>query len=121
MKKLMSGNAAAGGLLSHRSAHAILATPITPQNELTEYMAKKSRKLVVSLSVKACGLGMVLGASVAGAGHEASSSGPGISLKQESICLVPADELPAIILNMVRRPRDQAVFPCPVRLPAGNP
>ena len=31
-----------------------------------------------------------------------SSSGPGISLKQEGISYLAADELPAVILNMVR-------------------
>ena len=45
---------------------------------------------------------MVLGASVAGARAMTSSSGPGISLKQEGISYLAADELPAVILNMVR-------------------
>jgi 2-oxoglutarate ferredoxin oxidoreductase subunit alpha len=45
---------------------------------------------------------MVLGAAVAGARAMTSSSSPGISLKQEGISYLAADELPAVVVNMVR-------------------
>jgi hypothetical protein len=47
-------------------------------------------------------INMVLGASAAGARAMTSSSGPGMSLKQEGISYLVADELPAVIVNMVR-------------------
>ena len=47
-------------------------------------------------------INMVLGASVAGARAMTSSSSPGISLKQEGISYLAADELPAVIVNMSR-------------------
>ena len=47
-------------------------------------------------------INMVLGASVAGARVLTSSSSPGISLKQEGISYLAADELPAVIVNMSR-------------------
>jgi 2-oxoglutarate ferredoxin oxidoreductase subunit alpha len=45
---------------------------------------------------------MVLGASVAGARVMTSSSSPGVSLKQEGISYLSADELPAVVVNMSR-------------------
>ena len=45
---------------------------------------------------------MVIGASAAGARAMTSSSSPGISLKQEGISALAADELPAIIVNIMR-------------------
>ena len=47
-------------------------------------------------------INMVLGASAAGARAMTSSSSPGISLKQEGISALAADELPAVIVNMMR-------------------
>jgi 2-oxoglutarate/2-oxoacid ferredoxin oxidoreductase subunit alpha len=47
-------------------------------------------------------INMVLGASVAGARAMTSSSSPGISLKQEGISYLAADELPAVIVDMAR-------------------
>src|SRR4030066_947947 len=45
---------------------------------------------------------MVIGASMAGARAITSSSGPGISLKQEGISFLAGLELPAVIVNMSR-------------------
>jgi 2-oxoglutarate ferredoxin oxidoreductase subunit alpha len=45
---------------------------------------------------------MVIGASMAGGRVMTSSSGPGISLKQEGISFLSALELPAVIVNMTR-------------------
>ena len=45
---------------------------------------------------------MVFGASVTGARAMTSSTSPGISLKQEGISYMAADELPAVIVNMAR-------------------
>jgi len=45
---------------------------------------------------------MALGASAAGARVMTSSSGPGISLKQEALSYMAADELPLLIVNVSR-------------------
>ncbi len=47
-------------------------------------------------------INMVLGASAAGGRAMTSSSSPGISLKQEGISFLAAQELPAVIVNVVR-------------------
>lgn len=105
MKKLMSGNAAAGEAAVLAGCRCYFGYPITPQNELTEYMAKRVPEaggVFIQSESEIAAINMVLGASVAGARAMTSSSGPGISLKQEGISYLAADELPAVILNMVR-------------------
>lgn len=105
MKRLMSGNAAAGEAAVLAGCTCYFGYPITPQNELTEYMAKRIPEIggvFIQSESEIAAINMVLGASVAGARAMTSSSGPGISLKQEGISYLAADELPAVILNMVR-------------------
>ena len=99
--------------------------PITPQNELTEYMAKRMCEVggvFIQSESEIAAINMVLGASVAGARAMTSSSSPGISLKQEGISYLAADELPAVIVNMVQgRPRHGQHLPGPVGLLPGHP
>lgn len=105
MKRLMSGNAALGEAAILSGCDCYFGYPITPQNELTEYMAKRmteTGRVFVQSESEIAAINMVLGASVAGARAMTSSSGPGISLKQEGISYLAADELPAVIVNMVR-------------------
>ncbi len=80
--------------------------PITPQNELTEYMAGAMSRLEDGTFIQAeselAAINMVIGASMAGARAMTSSSSPGISLKQEGISYLAAQELPAVIVNTMR-------------------
>ncbi len=80
--------------------------PITPQNELTEYMANAMAELSDGTFIQAeseiAAINMVLGASIAGARSMTSSSSPGISLKQEGISFLAGSELPAVIVNTMR-------------------
>lgn len=80
--------------------------PITPQNELTEYMASAMAKSKDGTFIQAeselAAINMVIGASMAGARAMTSSSSPGISLKQEGISYLAAQELPAVIVNTMR-------------------
>ncbi len=101
----MSGNAAAGEAAVLAGCTCYFGYPITPQNELTEYMARRMPEAggtFIQSESEIAAINMVLGASVAGARAMTSSSGPGISLKQEGISYLAADELPAVIINMVR-------------------
>jgi 2-oxoglutarate/2-oxoacid ferredoxin oxidoreductase subunit alpha len=105
LKRLMSGNAAAGEAAVLAGCTCYFGYPITPQNELTEYMAKRIPEaggVFIQSESEIAAINMVLGAAVAGARAMTSSSGPGISLKQEGISYLAADELPAVIVNMVR-------------------
>ncbi|MBN2283492.1 MAG: 3-methyl-2-oxobutanoate dehydrogenase subunit VorB [Deltaproteobacteria bacterium] len=80
--------------------------PITPQNELTEYMAAAMAKTPDGTFIQAeseiAAINMVLGASMAGTRAMTSSSSPGVSLKQEGISFLAGSELPAVIVNTMR-------------------
>jgi 2-oxoglutarate/2-oxoacid ferredoxin oxidoreductase subunit alpha len=106
MKKLMYGNAACAESAVLAGCTCYFGYPITPQNELGEYMAKRLREVKGGVFIQSeseiAAINMVLGASVAGARAMTSSSSPGISLKQEGISYLAADELPAVIVNMSR-------------------
>ena len=80
--------------------------PITPQNELAEYTASAMARLEDGTFIQAeseiAAINMVIGASMTGARAMTSSSGPGISLKQEGMSYLAAQELPALIVNTMR-------------------
>ncbi len=105
-KVLMAGNRAIGEAAIRAGCQCYFGYPITPQNELTEYMAANlSRKkdcTFIQAESEIAAINMVYGASVAGARAMTSSSSPGISLKQEGISFLAACELPAVIVNMSR-------------------
>jgi 2-oxoglutarate ferredoxin oxidoreductase subunit alpha len=102
----MTGNAAAGEAAIRAGCQCYFGYPITPQNELTEYMALNlSRRpgcTFVQAESEVAAINMVYGASVTGARAMTSSSSPGISLKQEGISYLAACQLPAVIVNMSR-------------------
>lgn len=101
----MSGNAALGEAAILSGCTCYFGYPITPQNELTEYMAKRMAEaggVFIQSESEIAAINMVMGASVAGARAMTSSSSPGMSLKQEGISYLAADELPAVVVDMVR-------------------
>jgi len=105
-KVLMNGNSAIAEAAIRAGCQCYFGYPITPQNELTEYMAahlgKKKGCSFIQAESEISAINMVFGASVVGARAMTSSSGPGISLKQEGISYLAACELPAVIVNMSR-------------------
>ncbi|MCK9229143.1 MAG: 3-methyl-2-oxobutanoate dehydrogenase subunit VorB [Syntrophales bacterium] len=80
--------------------------PITPQNELAEYMASAMAALddgtFIQGESEIASINMVIGASIAGARAMTSSSSPGLSLKQEGLSFLAAQELPAVVVNSMR-------------------
>ncbi len=105
-KVLMDGNSAIGEAAIRAGCQCYFGYPITPQNELTEYMATNlSRRKgcsFVQAESEIAAINMVYGASLVGARTMTSSSSPGISLKQEGISYLAACELPSVIVNMQR-------------------
>jgi len=105
-KTLMNGNSAIGEAAIRAGCQCYFGYPITPQNELTEYMAsnlgRKEGCAFVQAESEISAINMVFGASLAGVRVMTSSSSPGISLKQEGISYLAACELPAVIVNMSR-------------------
>jgi len=102
----MDGNSAIGEAAIRAGCQCYFGYPITPQNELTEYMAthlsRRKGCAFVQAESELAAINMVYGASVVGARAMTSSSSPGISLKQEGISYLAACELPAVIVNMSR-------------------
>src|SRR4030043_525450 len=100
----MTGNAAIGEAAIRAGCRCYFGYPITPQNELTEYMATNlSRRKgcsFIQAESEIAAINMVYGASLVGARAMTSSSSPGISLKQEGISYLAACELPALIVNI---------------------
>lgn len=105
-KVLMSGNHAIGEAAIRAGCRFYAGYPITPQNEITEYMAEHMRKAPSGIFIQAeseiAAINMVLGASAAGARAMTTSSSPGIALKQEGISFLACDELPAVVVNIMR-------------------
>ncbi len=102
---LMKGNEAIGEAAIKAGCHYFFGYPITPQNELPEYMARRLPEVggaMVQAESEIAAINMVYGAAGAGARVMTSSSSPGISLKQEGISYIAGAELPCVIVNMVR-------------------
>lgn len=79
--------------------------PITPQNEIPEYMAANLPKVggvFMQAESELAAISMVFGAACAGVRAMTASSSPGISLKQEGISYLAECELPAMIVNVAR-------------------
>ncbi|MDP3790410.1 MAG: 3-methyl-2-oxobutanoate dehydrogenase subunit beta, partial [Candidatus Omnitrophota bacterium] len=102
---LMCGNEACGEGAITAGCTFYAGYPITPQNELTAYMAKRlmeTNGTFIQAESELAAINMVFGAAVAGARAMTSSSSPGISLKQEGISYLVGCELPCVIVNIQR-------------------
>ncbi len=101
----MCGNDACGEGAIQAGCRFYAGYPITPQNELTAYMAKRMMDVggvFIQSESELAAINMVFGASAVGARAMTSSSSPGISLKQEGISYLVGCELPAVIVNIQR-------------------
>jgi len=104
-KVLMKGNEAIAEAAIQAGCKYFFGYPITPQNEIPAYMAKKLPKIggvFLQAESEVSAINMVYGAAGAGARVMTSSSSPGISLKQEGISYIAGAELPCVIVNIVR-------------------
>ncbi|HCX62811.1 MAG TPA: 3-methyl-2-oxobutanoate dehydrogenase subunit beta [Clostridiales bacterium] len=104
-KILMKGNEAVGAAAIAAGIDSYFAYPITPQNEISEYLSRelpKSGKAFLQAESEIAAINMVYGASASGVRAMTSSSGPGIALMQEGISYCAGSELPCVILNMMR-------------------
>ncbi len=104
-KILLTGNEAIGEGAIQAGCQFYAGYPITPQNEITAYMAKRMLELnrvFIQAESELAAINMVFGASAAGVRALTSSSSPGISLKQEGISYIAGCQLPAVIVNVMR-------------------
>src|SRR5512140_2819314 len=79
--------------------------PITPQNGIPEYLSRVLPGVngeVIQAESELASINMLRGASATGVRGMTSSSGPGISLKQEGISYMAGSELPGVIVDIMR-------------------
>ena len=102
---LLSGNEAIGEAAVLAGCRFYAGYPITPQNELTGYMARRLPEVggvFIQAESELAVINMVLGASATGTLSMTTSSSPGISLMQEGISYMAGMEIPAVIVNVMR-------------------
>jgi len=104
-KLFMRGNEVIAEAAIHAGCRFYAGYPITPQNEIPEYMSWRMEDaggIFIQAESELSAINMVYGASAAGARAMTSSSSPGVSLMQETISYLCGAELPAVIVNMQR-------------------
>lgn len=104
-KLFMKGNEAIGEAAIRSGVMAYYGYPITPQNELTAYMAKHMRekgRVFIQTESEITAINAVFGSSCAGFRAMTSSASTAMSLKQEGISHLAYLEIPAVIVDMMR-------------------
>ena len=102
---LLTGNQAAAEGAVRAGCRFYFGYPITPQNDLPEYMAARMPEVggtFIQAESELAAISLVHGAAAAGAKTMTTSSSPGISLKQEGISYLAGSQLPALIVNVQR-------------------
>jgi 2-oxoglutarate ferredoxin oxidoreductase subunit alpha len=101
----MKGNETLAEAAIRAGCRYFFGYPITPQNEIPEYLARELPRVdgvFIQAESEIGAIHMVYGAAATGARVMTSSSGPGISLKTEGISFLAGSELPCVIVNIVR-------------------
>jgi 2-oxoglutarate ferredoxin oxidoreductase subunit alpha len=102
---LMKGNEAFAEAAIRSGCRYYFGYPITPQNEITEYMARELGKAggsFVQAESELAAVNMAYGGAAAGGRVFISSSSPGIALMQEGLSFICSTEIPLVILNVSR-------------------
>ena len=101
----MKGNEAIAEAALMAGCRHYFGYPITPQTELTAYMAKRLPKMggvFLQAESELAAINMVIGVSSCGKRVMTSSSSPGISLKSEGLSYLAGCRLPAFVVNVQR-------------------
>ena len=104
-KIFMKGNEVIAEAAIQAGCRFYAGYPITPQNEIPEYMSWRMEDaggVFIQAESELAAINMVYGASAPGARAMTSSSSPGISLMQETVSYLCGAELPAVLVNMQR-------------------
>lgn len=104
-KILMKGNEAFAEAAIRAGCKVYCGYPITPQNEIPEYMSHELPKAggaFVQAESELAAVNMAYGAAASGGRVFISSSSPGISLMQEGLGFICSAEVPLVVLNVSR-------------------
>ncbi len=104
-RMLMKGNEALAESAIRAGCKCFFGYPITPQTEISAYMAKRMPKVggvFLQAESEIAAINMVYGCASSGIRCMTSSSSPGISLKGEGVSYIAGSDLPAVIVNVMR-------------------
>lgn len=104
-KVLMKGNEAFAEAAIRAGCSLYFGYPITPQNEIPEYMSRELHKnggTFAQAESELAAVNMAYGGALAGKDVFISSSSPGIALMQEGISFMASAEIPVVIMNVSR-------------------
>ncbi len=104
-RKLTKGNIALAEGAIQAGCRFYFGYPITPQNDIPEYLAKKLPKAggtFIPAESEIASINMIMGAAASGKRAMTSSSGPGISLMQEGLSYMAGSEIPCVVVNIMR-------------------
>ncbi len=105
-KLFVKGNEAVAMAAIEAGCRYYFGYPITPQSDIPEYLSRELPRLggeFIQAESEIASINMLLGASATGVRCMTSSSGPGISLKQEGISYMAGSELPGVIVDIMRQ------------------
>lgn len=104
-KILIKGNYAIAQAAVNAGCQCYFGYPITPQTEIGEYLSSKMPDLkrgYVCAESELGAINMVIGAAATGVKAMTSSSSCAISLMQEALSYAYSDEVPAVLVNVMR-------------------
>lgn len=104
-KTLMKGTEVIAESAIQAGCKYFFGYPITPQNEIPEYMSRRLPEIggvYLQAESEVAASNMILGAGAAGVRVMTTSSSPGVSLMSEAISYMAGQEVPAVIVNVMR-------------------
>lgn len=104
-KVLMKGNEAIAQAAINAGCMCYFGYPITPQNEIGEYMSSKMIEMgrtYISAESELAAVNMLIGAGSTGTLAMTSSSSCAIALMQEGISSMATAEIPGVIVSVMR-------------------
>lgn len=104
-KELVKGNEALGYGAIMAGCRFYFGYPITPQNEVPEFMSRELPKVggtFLQAESELSAINMVYGVATTGERVMSSTSSTGFSLMQEGISAIAAAELPTVVVNVMR-------------------
>lgn len=104
-REIWKGSEAIAEAAIRAGCRGFFGYPITPQNEIPEYMSRNmplAGGVFVQAESELAAINMVYGAAASGIRAMTSSSSPGVSLKQEGISYMVGCQLPGVIVNVMR-------------------
>lgn len=104
-KTLMKGTEVIAESAIQAGCKYFFGYPITPQNEIPEYMSKRLPEVggvYLQAESEVAASNMIMGAAAAGVRVMTTSSSPGISLMSEAVSYMVGQEIPTVIVNVMR-------------------